>query len=127
MYPYWLKHFSLWPQFAKSQPEALRNDALEKAKKAAEIQARIQATMMSAGLGGLKLPPMPGIPQAPAMPKVPATKEDISDMKSPPSVLTKWENILLFISRVIYLPNVILFFCVFAIVSVVAVVVVYLS
>ncbi|XP_030856392.1 U4/U6 small nuclear ribonucleoprotein Prp3-like [Strongylocentrotus purpuratus] len=76
-------------KFAKSQPEALRNDALEKAKKAAEIQARIQATMMSAGLGGLKLPPMPGIPQAPAIPKVPATKEDISDMKSPPSVLTK--------------------------------------
>ncbi|XP_054750918.1 U4/U6 small nuclear ribonucleoprotein Prp3-like [Lytechinus pictus] len=76
-------------KFSKSQPEALRNDALEKAKKAAEIQARIQATMMSAGLGGLKLPPMPGIPQAPAIPKVPAPKEDTSQTKPPPAVLTK--------------------------------------
>ena len=85
----WHKNFIslFYTQIPKSHPDALRNDALEKAKKAAEIQARIQATMMSAGLGGLKLPNMPGLPPLlAAAPKAPAAP---AEPKPPPAILTK--------------------------------------
>ncbi|XP_071490172.1 U4/U6 small nuclear ribonucleoprotein Prp3-like [Diadema antillarum] len=77
------------PSLPTTQPEALRNDALEKAKKAAEIQARIQATMMNAGLGGLKLPPMPVLPQMPPVPKPPPPKQEPEEPKPAPTILTK--------------------------------------
>ena len=38
----------------------MMNDAMEKAKRAAELQARIQAQLSNAGLGGInvKMPPI---------------------------------------------------------------------
>lgn len=48
---------------------AFMNDAMEKAKRAAELQARIQASLARTGMGGVNVPFIPGMPAAPAAAK----------------------------------------------------------